>query len=103
MNSVQQERLDVVRHWFEDGDSMWELIGGATSVEDAVEMCRLDATRRRRWGQYRAVRPDDVMRPVEVVIRQLRGEFQALIVRDPRNPRMTDEAIMARFEAVEVA
>lgn len=97
------ERLNVVRHWYEDGDSLWVALGVADSKEEAVEMCRLDAERRQRWGTYRAVRESDPNRPVEITIRQNHYRFEALIVLDPQNPRMTDEAIMARFDYPEAA
>lgn len=74
------------------------MVGGTIDgVEAVVDASRQDANKRRRWARYFGFRPGDVQ-PVEVTIRQVNGEFQALVVHDPKNPRMTDEAVMSRFD-----
>ena len=93
---------DPIRVFREDG---WMVGGTVDGTEEAVDVARQDAQKRRRRAHYYGNRPGD-LEPVYMDIRQLSGEFQALIVRDPRNPGASDYDVMDRFydpEEAEVA
>ena len=101
--STEVEPIFVcLQEYVEDGHYL-RCIAEAWSVEEAVEEARKHAEQSRKWGRYTACRMNNPNAPVEITIRRLFGRYEALIVSDPLNRRLTDEAVMARFDDPEEA